>query len=389
MPADTPTRTPQLPTELWIQILRHIDQNLGLLTLCHTSRLLRRLALPLAFRAIDLQSVEHHSRSEMDKNFKFKVLKPLQAPWLAANVTDFRVALSAWHMCHKYGRPRIYGSSDCSCDAIDRQLGDSLVPMINLQTLDIQCLLCTVFTDQRHRYIMELKTRNLRIFSFRCYCLRQSHALRERVLSSSVLATVQVLRWQVTAYDQLTDSLGEILDDMRTLPSLSALYYHGTAMDNKLLATRPIKRLAVYGAESALEQALSKTPAAFTHVIVDDLSRRTQMLLSKSSMFTELQHIGTIPMVTSNDASNLIELLLALYQPFPHLASLDAVVPEDEHPWNPELLSRLRTLHPNLRRVLCRNESYFAWLFNGESWERQDIQEFLAWDIINGACDHI
>ncbi|KIM28003.1 hypothetical protein M408DRAFT_308985 [Serendipita vermifera MAFF 305830] len=376
------TPTPRLPTEIWIQIVDYVQESQSLLVLCWTSKVLRSLALPLAFRTVDLGTLQRAPRPEFSR--KFKILKQLQIPWLVVTVTDFRVTLSAWQVCRSYGRNFRSRFSKCTCYATDQKLGDSLVSMINLETLDIQCCLC--LAHERHLYMAELKTRKLRVFSFRCYCSRDNYTFHERVLLSPVLDTVQTLRWRV---DTIGLPARVALNDKRALPSLKRLYYHGTLMDHKLLAHRPIERLVVYGPAFAAMGALFGGPSVLTHVVFDDLSKRTQPFLSKPSLFTRLRHIGTIRTLASNDAPDLVELLLAPYRSLPYLTSLNAIVSEDHHPWNLDLLSRLKILHPNLRRVLCQKGSSFAWLFDGKDWKKRDIQQFLAWDIISGACDHL
>jgi hypothetical protein len=57
--------------------------------------------------------------------------------------------------------------------------------------------------------------------------------------------------------------------------------------------------------------------------------------------------------------------------------------------WDVGLLSQLKGLHLNLRRVLVQDERYSVWEFRGGYWERREIKYFSAWDIIRGACDDL
>ena len=84
----------------------------------------------------------------------------------------------------------------------------------------------------------------------------------------------------------------------------------------------------------------------------------------------------------------MVERLLLPLQSLHHLTSMDAIA-ITANVWDADLLSQLKGLHRNLRRVLVQDERYSVWELRGSHWERRDIKYFSAWDIIRGACDDV
>jgi hypothetical protein len=283
-----------------LHILSYINEKKDLLTLSWTSRLLRALALPLLFQTVDLLVIEPIlSKHKHQLQPRFSILKPLRAPGIAAIVIDLRVSLSSWLMCERYSRS-LWNSRKCTCDALDRQVGECVKAMVNLEALYFNCILCKDIddTDRRHRYIPDLETCKLRTLSFSCYCTRGTNHQLERILSSPMQATVEALKWISYPAGTMSRLTEKILDAAQTLPCLNALYHSGTNVENFLLANRPIRRIFTGDMRETtcpgLLRAFSNSPGMLTHIVLHDFSLLADILAVKPTSFRNLQHVGTL-----------------------------------------------------------------------------------------------
>ena len=198
-------------------------------------------------------------------------------------------------MCEKFSRTLF--RNKCTCVALDKQVGECLKAMVNLEALHFECILCKDDTDRRHRYMPDLETYKLRALSFSCYCVPVGNRQLERILSSPIQATVEALKWM--SYPATMSRVTEkVLDAAQTLPCLNALYYSGTNIETFLLANRPIRRIFTGDMRDTtcpgLLRAFSDSPGVLTHIVLHQFSLLAAILAIKPAAFANLQHVGTI-----------------------------------------------------------------------------------------------
>ena len=79
------------------------------------------------------------------------------------------------------------------------------------------------------------------------------------------------------------------------------------------------------------------------------------------------------------------------------LVSIDGVMRlyKDEgdpwDPWDQQLLSRLETVHPKLRRVFLSGNHCGVWVL-GEGlniWEKRVLPSFTSWEMVTGVYDNL
>jgi hypothetical protein len=280
-----------LPTELWIHILSYLDGRKDLRALNRTSKLLRILSLRAMWRTVDLSS---QKRDPLQLPLRLGVRNPLQSPDVAVIVTNLRVFLASTG-CSCYSWDLLPGT----CAEWDDLLGRCLLAMVNLEVLLFTCRLsCLAYPLSRHRYLEQLPTRKLRTFSFYCYCEPNNTIQCKDILTAPCCATVVALHWNAPA-----NYIGLWERHKNAVPNLRTLHYQGNPLDSHLLATRPIQRICINGVtlpNDGLSQALLSTPGKFTHFSISDISKLALLLPIKPSLFSNLQHIGTVPAYVSS-----------------------------------------------------------------------------------------
>jgi hypothetical protein len=274
-----------LPTELWIHIISYLDGRNDLRALTRTSKFLRTLSLLALCRTVDMSSYKRH---QWQSPIKLGARNLLQSPDVAAIVTNLRIYLTHdAYTCDAWSQPT------CTCVWLDDLLGECLLATVNLEVLLFTCRLsCSINTDARHRYLEQLKTRKLRTLSFYCYCAPHSTVQCKDILAAPSSASIEALHWN--APSNYTGS-GH---DLQIVPNLRALYYQGKPLDAHLLAIHPIQRICITSVnlpDESLEDALLFTPGNFTHFSIADISKLARLIPIKPSLFSNLQHIGTVP----------------------------------------------------------------------------------------------
>lgn len=368
-----------------MHILDHIEDKKTLMALCHTSRMLRALALRVPFQVIN---------PGYNPSRTLRVLNSLRHHELAANISEFYVSLAP-DTCWLRG---IGPNQTCCCNELDHMLGEPLKGMVNLINLSIQCpaRYCARVDKnvERHLYLTKLETHNLRSFSFLCSCSEWEDHHLERLISVPILAKVEALQWSVLSGQHSTSLTKDYMIQNLPLPLLTAFLHHQRMPINDIiLANRPIRRLGItpYDMASVIRAIPSSTLNMLTHLVTTSDSRAYHFLQALPlRLVPHLQHIGTICISPHNPTVNLIKLFTS-FNFLSHLESVNSVVSGEEDPWrSPELLSQIASLHPNLRRILLKYNSRCFVLSRGvETWTRREVAEFTLWDIVRGACDHL
>ena len=282
------TYTPYLPAELWLQIINHLRWNTDVYNLSQTSRFLRPIALSTC-KTLDLSIFEPIAE------FDFSILCASRIPARASIVKELRVTL----LCRK-GEGTL---PECECDIFDRGLELALHAMVNLQDLDITCLLCRASNSTRHAYIItpdapRQHATQLRTLSFICsghghiYPPDENQIDSPLLFDSPLFNSVEVLRWR--RWRPRDHPAGS---PVKGLPKLKAIASSGKALENTLLATRPIQRLHIvdlYVAYEPFLRALEMSMTSLTHLIHVDLARLNIILSTTRLVFPNLRHIGTL-----------------------------------------------------------------------------------------------
>lgn len=293
----------QLPVELWILILSYVEER-DLFAMGCTSRLLRTLVLPLLYETVDrMQRLTYDNGARPLKGGwrdRPKIFKLLQSPGIATIVLDLRLSLCAFFLCPRLTPDgRFRRLRRCACNEIDKQAGEGMKAMVNLEALQLDCDLCMDGSSRRHHYMADLLTRKLRHLSLLCCCSLDTHHPLEKVLSAPVQATVEAWKWN-TRFGPISRVMEKILDNDQTLPRLRMFCHNGTTLDNILLGSRPIERIYIgnipVSVHRELFRAFEACPGQLTHAIVTSLGLLARVYAITPAPFTNLRHIGTIPL---------------------------------------------------------------------------------------------
>ncbi|KIM28004.1 hypothetical protein M408DRAFT_329673 [Serendipita vermifera MAFF 305830] len=373
----------QLPTELLLLILRDVDSIPAFIALTHTSKRLRILALPYLYRNVDVLSellVNKHPILSFGALKRIKILKSLCRPEIAGLVTNIRITLSMV-ICnnHAYRKRIAVMDQGCHCDSLDNTVSSALQAAINLKSLDFFCFLHPSGGKDRHSWISNLQTRSLCSLTFSCECGVDTHT---PLFVTPALNSVEAVRFHSSSIlDRSRSVLKRKLEDPNVLPNLRTLYYEGTVIHYAIVASRPIRRIAIPGhsrRNGKIYELFTKKPGTLTHIAVEDLPGLAFVVSRSPSSFTNLRHIGMTHAPDLHNQTDLIKMM-GPFQVLPHLSSIYVTL----RVWILQPLLKLRHLHRNLRTVSCPAWSgCFIWHLKGDTWKRTQVDSFEAWDII-------
>lgn len=166
-----------------------------------------------------------------------------------------------------------------------------------------------------------------------------------------------------------------------------------------MLATRHIRRLQVANIlqnrhlqhHPQLLAALNSSPGRLTHLIFNKFDEYKVIIESEPLLFSQLQHIGSIPYSSQRNMVNFVATHLSVLKLLPNLTSLDAKGGRDGKEWTHEGLTYLTKLNHKLSRFLVHSygSRCIVWKRQGWTWERQEVARFTPWDIIRGHCDQV
>ena len=290
------TYTPNLPAELWLQIIGHLKDSTDIYNLSQVSSTLRALSLS-TFKTLNLFPPEPATSAQI-RSLGFRILCALQTPALACIVKDLSVTLSCFQV--RGSAPR-----NCACDSLDRALGLALRAMTNLEALDILCIMCVRSVNGRHAYLDTpdapgQHVTQLRTLSFRCRCCTYTPPTHPNTFESPLFNNVETLRWMTgTRLPALPGG-----SQFEGLPQLKALAYYGRVVENSLLEARPIQRLYVvdlYRSRARFIRALEVSAKSLTHVIYENLVGLKDILDEKRRSYPNVCHIGTLPAFPVNE----------------------------------------------------------------------------------------
>jgi len=302
--------TPHLPAEIWLHIINLIERAGDKLSLSRVSTLFRALVLP-SFKTIDLFPSESFTSSGFKNPDDTTLLVSLRGTQLASVVTSFIIKLtcdSGWDL-----RP----PTSCMCLALDDLLSTVFKMMANLVHLDICCKIrCSNAT---HRCLANISARRLRSLSFQCCCSALGSLHLDTTLTPAVPATLESLRWHCSprSYDPTPKEV--TLNSPDIFLELNALVYSGNSMDDKLLATRPVRRVWVLdltpGTEEAFGRALRQNPremvpVGLEFVIFTRFLKLGGVVRANPRWFGNLSHIGTLPYISKDSMVSLHVVLL-------------------------------------------------------------------------------
>jgi hypothetical protein len=193
--------------------------------------------------------------------------------------------------------------STCMCLALDDLLSIVFKMMVSLVHLDIDCKIrCSNAT---HRCLTNISARTLRSLSFQCYCSALASFHLDTTLTPAVLATLESLRWCCSPRARDPRPEGT-LTDPNIFSKLDALVYSGNSMEDKLIATRPVRRVWVLdltrGTEATFMLAMSHNsgeiaPVGLECVIFTRFLKLGGVVAGNPKWFENLRHIGTLPYI--------------------------------------------------------------------------------------------
>ncbi|KAG8756371.1 hypothetical protein FRC14_003098, partial [Serendipita sp. 396] len=166
-------RSIQLPTELWIGIGSHLQQwPKDLMHLASASRAFRTLFQHETYRVIQINKYDHTdpmgTRMDLANARKVQALcRSIKIPRLGDHVTSFRIfENSSWNCLGDFCRD----PNMCTCrNGWDKDLGDAIAHLPNLQTLAFYCKKShSNDLSDLHPWLANLQTQQLRQLEFGC-----------------------------------------------------------------------------------------------------------------------------------------------------------------------------------------------------------------------------
>jgi hypothetical protein len=285
----------RLPVELLNTVINFVCGKRELYQLCQASKLLRSMADQRLY-------LLYFGHSELGKS---DIRGLLQHPRFETIVNTITIDLNRRpRSCRRQsptGRP-------CDCDKLDKALGDALTNLLSLRLMRLRCHLCDIESRDRHQWLLTLKTRSLRELAFSCICSRTDEGIKkalEHLQVSCMESVVNLSYWNPFPVSSLTkEAMGSYCLDMGTLPNLRHIRHQGRPIHNILLGHRHVTRLsASLGSSSMIDyKSLWKKPGRLTHVTIqfndNTLGEFFEAILADPTPFRNLQHIGSIPLVS-------------------------------------------------------------------------------------------
>jgi hypothetical protein len=272
------------------------------MSLSRVSSVLRTLVLP-SFKTINLFPNEGSGSSGYKDPDDLNLLLSLRGTQLASVVTSFTIKLtctSGW---------KLTGQMRCMCLELNGLLSIAFKEMVNLVHLDIHCKMC--YTYGVHRCFPRISTRSLLSLSLQCYCQSIGSIFSDTSIPPAVLSTVESLRWYYNpvyfAHPRLREQSSS---EPNILSRVNALVYYGSRRDDKLIATRSIRRVWIPSERGentvAFMRALSDDAGGtdsigLTCIIVEKFEKLEGLVAAKPGWFGNLQHIGTLPHIRIDD----------------------------------------------------------------------------------------
>jgi hypothetical protein len=290
-------RSSRLPIELLNAVVSFVHGKGELYQLCRASKLLRSMAEQRLY-------LLHFRHSELAKA---NIRELLQHPRFETLINSVSIVLRrSPRLCGVRWPPGV----PCSCDETDQKLGAALNNLLGLRFLWLECWICEVESQGRHRWLLTLKTRSLQELKFRC-CCSPTDANVERAIElfeTPCMASVINLSYRV-AYPFPSSGRTEIPSsyslDMALLPKLRHLQHAGQNIHNLLLHHHHnITRLSASLATLSMidYKELWKFHTKLTHMSLrfneDGYEEFFNSVIDDPTPFRNLQHIGTIPLVS-------------------------------------------------------------------------------------------
>lgn len=299
--------TPSLPAELWLLIIAHIEHSADLFSLALVSSTLRTLVIS-SFKALHLYPLGQVATKNAYLS-EFRVLKALRSTVLAHYVKELHITLSCFPAPLMPSAP---WRQRCTCISIDFALGHALKAMVNLEVLDILCIMCHCDTH-RHQYLATLEARpHLRTVSFRCRCGAYTHMPLWGESRIPLFDNAQSLRWSPGVKGVYLHSPSEPALVGSGPPKLRSLAYHGNEIEIKLLAATSVQRLYIIDPRmfdiGRFLKALKTSTNTLTHIIHDTFVDLKVLIVGEASHFVNVQHIGTLPSFPIDDAVSTLTM---------------------------------------------------------------------------------
>ncbi|PVG01409.1 hypothetical protein CPB86DRAFT_102398 [Serendipita vermifera] len=287
----------KLPNELLILIVSLVEETRDLCALCLVSRLLRSIAEDRLYRQIFTTSTPlRHGR-------RVPLCRTLLQRRFESIVTDLDITLGKWKSCSRWDASPIsrHLRGRCTCDVVDKEWGRAIVSLTQLVSLQFTCYLCyDSQMDRRHRYLQNLKTKNLKRSAYSCFCSISDGKRELSILAAPYMRSVTILDWRCDSWTQVwRPEFDAFLDNPDILPNIRWLNYDNTPFSSLLVSKRYITRLSTRWPPGKIPlrySLLSQFPGRPTHL--SDHDQGSDLLrfsiIREPGPFRSLQHFGKL-----------------------------------------------------------------------------------------------
>lgn len=409
-------------------IIGNVSDKMDLLSISCSSRSLRRIAEPLLYRQIDINS-EMSTTPEvfMDSHQVLSLYKSISTQGHASLVTELRVYLLRWQICSMFNRTK--GLRMCSCDAYDKNIGLVLLSLPALQTLVLWCDLCGTSNKKRHPYIAQLNLPGLKSFSFTCHCSNAAYDILALAAGAPNLTTVTNLSIDCN-YDfqaELDQMEANLMDFPGILPNVTSLMHNGSAFADAIILARSVSKVYRFRAGYPIEDypyrfhsAVCRSTGTLTALYSGDLLTGLSTCLELApNPYRHLNAIGTL-IFTSYKAGDLLllsKIRLTIWQYSKVLEKLSVLAPLEKLQSievdrgvlskpscsaavcsKAEFRDALVEQHPSLRLIIIAvrgtlNGGHLmgteVWRKASSEWIHESIPYYTYWDVMNGAYDSL
>lgn len=209
-------------------------------------------------------------------------------------VTEFRIYRMP---CNGRSQPsRTWFRNKCTCDRFDAMLGQVLLSLVNLRSLNLVCNSCLSSRD-RHHYLKELRTKQLEVLLFYCFC--SSHYISDlvEILNAACMSSIRSLNlpyaFQPTNWSKLATK--------GCLPNLKKVACGNLSPLHVLCSKATISHLgynapiSTAGDEDALHEIIKQSSRRLSYLYLRQNSYRVPRFIQMDvTPYLSLRHFGQL-----------------------------------------------------------------------------------------------
>ncbi|KAG9026919.1 hypothetical protein FS842_004982 [Serendipita sp. 407] len=417
-PSSISSSLPTLPVELWIEILSNIRARRQLFRLLSVCRTFKAIIEPQIYQKVDIESSYWMLSFEERRRRLLTLCRTVNMPHLGKYITVFRIILEYCPYCQYEFRsfrrnfdPMVLRTrmlKSCRCGVLDRQLGEVLITLLNLQSLSLYCNLCHPLSTPNvdphlHMWLANLKTRTLYELDIRCrypwvidnYFLLSSPCMRRLKASKLDTCDYRDFNWdeKFASISRATDILPRDID---------TLFYINSKTHEWILSNGPIRNL-VFVYNEFMESWHINHERDLTRILMKNGAARLELLYARDpekwlpsqnpSPYLNLTSLGSINTGKYYTGQDLLEMM----QPLSFLTRLQFIEFSFNTSlptwWSDQLIEQLNIVHTSLLRIYLtgyRNYVYnrkLATLYEKDQtsgWSKRSVRSLTQWQIAKG-----